>query len=137
MKPTRLRTIETVIGGMRDMKERLKVGGYLAALLLGAALWCCNVSCYSQSAWLPQTGATLTDCERVMGRPASISGNEARWFLNGNLEAYAEFDRPLIVRGVLIYVDGELRARMENEWPRTVAPMEWYGEAYNCYDRRQ
>ena len=104
-------------------------------LVCAVALACCG--CMAHSDWYPREGSTLTDCERVMGRPADrVTDNIARWFLNGNLEAYAEFDQQLEVRGIVIVQGGKVRARHDFEIPR-LTYFEWNGSAYNSMEPRQ
>lgn len=121
---------------MTNNRKRIAeiVGLIVVVLVCAVVLACCG--CIGHS-WHPPVGSTLTDCERVMGRPADrITDNCARWFLNGNLEAYAEFDLQLEVRGIVILENGKLRARHDFETPR-LTYFEWNGSAYNSMEHRQ
>jgi hypothetical protein len=104
------------------------------SILVGVLLLCCG--CLAHSDWYPPLGSTLTDCERVMGRPADeIDGHRARWFRFGGLEAYAEFDAPLGLRGVIVTEGGRVRQRHEFEIPKLIY-FEWNGSVYRAMEPR-
>lgn len=119
-------------------RQKLKEAGFallllaaVLAVLLGAFMLS---GCMAHSEWYPRPGSSYADVVKVMGRPADeINEHEARWLLHGALEAYAEFDRPIWWRGVIVMEGEKVRARYEFEQVKLVY-FEWNGSAYNAME---